>query len=431
MRRNSLFLTLAIGIVILCGGNAFAQNYKITQKVSVSGQEMTNTTYVRGQRKRTETGGMFGMGVANIEQCDLKQYVRVNDKKKLYTVDPFDTGEPATKPAKPTAPVKAAPKTKGGVVTYKSNITDTGERKQMFGMTARHLKTTTSMESSPDACNKTNMQIQTDGWYIDLPEFSCPISFGGSTPQYRGADGGCQDKVVSSSTGGGKLGFPLSETRTMTMEGNSFSQSTETIEFSKAVLEPTLFDIPTGYTLAADQQSLYSMPDYASMANDSGNLSSAAPSSAQMPSGSAGKSPKANFTGPKVGIVIPTNRGDSVSLSELQSILIQELDGPTLMAVAVSSEADARTMGLEYVLTTDIVKLKQSKAGKIGGLFGSVAGVPTAGSFDAQVEYKLVKISDGKVVLQSKAANKSETDAMLAARKILGMEATAVLGAIR
>ena len=88
-------------------------------------------------------------------------------------------------------------------------------------------------------------------------------------------------------------------------------------------------------------------------------------------------------------------------------------------------------MGLDYVLTTDIVKLKQSTAGKIGGLFGKVTGTPTAGTYDAQAEYKLIKISDNKVVLQSKAANKSETEAMAAAQNILGMEATAVLGAIR
>src|SRR5947208_8864623 len=115
-------------------------------------QPITTTTYVKGSRKRTEQGAIMGMGgdVATIEQCDLKQYVQVNDKKKLYHIDPMDDASSAT-PSRGT-PVKSQPVTKGGVVTYVSNITDTGERKTMYGMTARHVKTSMSMEASPDAC---------------------------------------------------------------------------------------------------------------------------------------------------------------------------------------------------------------------------------------------------------------------------------------
>jgi hypothetical protein len=44
---------------------------------------------------------------------------------------------------------------------------DTGERKQMFGYTARHLIMTMESESSPDACSVTKSKMQFDGWYID------------------------------------------------------------------------------------------------------------------------------------------------------------------------------------------------------------------------------------------------------------------------
>src|SRR4051794_5991558 len=100
MARTLFFLTSAMCLLIMGGTLAFGQgqNYKIKQTVNMNGQEMTNTTYVRGPRKRTETSGIMGMGgdIANIEQCDLKQNLRVNDKKKLYTVDPFDTGAGST-----------------------------------------------------------------------------------------------------------------------------------------------------------------------------------------------------------------------------------------------------------------------------------------------------------------------------------------------
>ncbi len=433
MGRSLIFLTAAICFVILSGGAVFAQNYKIKQTMSVNGQEMTNTTYVRGPRKRTESGGIMGMGgdVANIEQCDLKQNVHVNDKKKLYPVDPFDTGD-ATPTTRTAAPKTKTPTTRGGTVTYTSNITDTGERKQMFGVTARHLKTSTSMESSPDACSKTNMTIQSDGWYIDLPEFSCPMNLSSSMPAYGGQGGGCQDRMIMKNTGGGKLGFPLTETRTMNMEGTSFTSSTETVEFTKAPLEATLFDIPTGYTLAGNSQALYGTPDYSAMMN-SGNDNAPAPRGSSMGGTQRGSSsaPQANFSGVKIGVVLPNNRGDSVSTSGLQSFLIERLRSDSVMAIAVASEADAKTMGLDYVLTTDITKLKQSTGGKIGGMFGKVTGAPTSGAFDAQVDYRLTKISDGKVALQSKSASKSETEANAAAQNLLGMEATAVLGAIK
>src|SRR3954464_277578 len=101
MGRSLIFLTVAMCFVILSGGAISAQNYKIKQTSTINGQEMTNTTYVRGPRKRTESGGIMGMGgdVANIEQCDLKQNLKVNDKKRLYTIEPFYTGDaaPATR----------------------------------------------------------------------------------------------------------------------------------------------------------------------------------------------------------------------------------------------------------------------------------------------------------------------------------------------
>lgn len=59
----------------------------------------------------------------------------------MYAIEPFDDGTDTT-PATPTPTTKnkPTPTVKGGTVTYISNITDTGERKQMFGLTARHIK---------------------------------------------------------------------------------------------------------------------------------------------------------------------------------------------------------------------------------------------------------------------------------------------------
>jgi hypothetical protein len=439
MFRNLLLGGIGVlAVFVLSSTVVSSQTYMIKQTVSMQGQKMTNTTYVKGPRKRTASGGMMGMGadVATIEQCDLKQNVKVNDKKKLYTVEPFDTDNeaPSPRPAAGARP-KPQPTKRGGTVTYVNNITDTGERKQMFGVTARHLKTSMSMEASPDACSKADMKMESDGWYIDLPEFSCPVNFRPQTmPNYQAPQGGCQDHIVSRSTGSGKLGFPLQETRTMSMGGDqSFSQTTETIEFSRAPLEQSLFDVPTGYAIASDSQQLYGQPDMAAMmrAAQAGNNDDDSTRSGSNPSfnisGNSGSMP-ASFTGTKIAVLMPTSKGEGVSTSSLQMFLIDKLSGGNVRAMAVNSEADARAAGAAYILTSDISKLKQSKA---GGLFGAVTGINAAAKYDAQVDYKLVKLADGSTVLSSKSASKSETEANAAAQNILGMEAVAVLGAVR
>ena len=427
MYRKLVYLT---SVICLSTFAALAQNqYKIKQTVNMNGQNITNTTYVRGPRKRTESGGVMGMsnGVVNIEQCDLKQTLQVNDQKKLYAVQPFAAGDAAVattrpSPAKPTP----APTKRGGTVTYTNNITDTGERKPMFGITARHLKTSTTVESSPDACNPLNMSIQADGWYIDLPEFSCPTNISGGAQQYQAPQGGCQDRTLTRSTGGGKLGFPLTETRTMNMQGTSFTSITETVEFSKAVLEASLFDIPAGYQVAVNPQDLYSTPDYSSMMNQQDDSAGSSPGSsgARAPSGRA--TPPPPFSGTKIGVLVPNNRGDSVSTAELQSALVRGLSGGNVMAVPVSSEAEARAKNLDYILATDITKLKQSTAGKIGGLFGKVAGTPTSGAFDAQAEYRVTRLSDGKVTLKGNWGSKAQTEVNAAANELMDKEAAMV-----
>src|SRR5436190_8333473 len=141
--NTSIIFALILGLTATA---AFGQNYKIKQTTSMSGQKMESTVYVKGSRKRTESGGMMGMpnDVATIEQCDLKRTVQINDKKKLYYVDPMSVSEPDSAPVS-KAPVAATKAKKGGTVTYTSAITDTGERKQMFGLTARHLKTSMTM----------------------------------------------------------------------------------------------------------------------------------------------------------------------------------------------------------------------------------------------------------------------------------------------
>lgn len=131
-----------------------------------------------------------------------------------------------------------------------------------------------------------------------------------------------------------------------------------------------------------------------------------------------------------IGVLAPTNRSsENVSINNLQSYLAQKLTVGNIEGIAIGNEADARSAGCDYLLTSDLSKLKQSTASKIGGLFGKVTSTDTSAAqkFDAQVDFKLVLLKNGQSVMQNKAAAKIEGDADRAAQGILAQEASAVL----
>jgi len=263
-------LLIATASIIAMQTTAQAQQYTLKQSTSVSGMKMESTIYVKGMRKRTEGGAIMGFGgnIVTIEQCDLQRTIKINDAKKLYFIEPFasnndeviDEDVPKTKTTPVKQPVKETETRKGGTITQWYSIIDTGERKKMYGFTARHVWTSSKMKASPDACYmKDSMQVKTDGWYIDLPQFNCPVNFRTTRPPQPNEPEKpqCTDRYVTHKTGKGKLGFPLTETTTIIMGGaTNISTSLETVELSTAKLDSMLFEIPPGYTLANSEEEL-------------------------------------------------------------------------------------------------------------------------------------------------------------------------------
>ncbi len=452
--KNLIFIST---LLIFAAAGCPAQNYKIKQLMTMSGQKIESTVYVKNSRQRTESGGFMGMGgdVADVQQCDLKRNVKISDTKKLYYIEPFASdSSDATTTDKSSMPNQKSSKTvKGGTVTMTFNITDTGERRQMFGLTARHLKTTMTMQASPDACTDADMKIETDGWYVDLPQFSCPVQMPKNPMSGTGgaSGGGCQDKMIVRQTGSGKLGFPLQETRTMKMGDDedmpAMTQTIETVEFSKATLEDKLFDIPAGYTQAKSSQELYGdrkSMSQAMMQNSSRNDSddSDAPKTTSVKSNSSMNNSSVNSQMSvnkkkagtiRIGVYVPTNKnGDAISTTNMQMYLVGKLTGGNVEAVGVTSEADARAANCDYVLSSDFSRLKVSTASKIGGFLGKVTNTDTSGAktYEAQVDFKLISLADGKNAFQNRASNKSENDVDRAAETVLAQEAQSILGAI-
>jgi hypothetical protein len=430
-----ILISISIFLFLLSTSVVFA-DYKIKQRRTIQGQKIESTVYVKNSRQRTESSGMMGMGaeVATIEQCDLKRNVLVNDNKKLYFIEPFADSSATDTNADSAFRNAPTVTTKGGTVTMTYSIVDTGERKQMFGLTARHLKTSIAMKASPDACSKGDMRMETDGWHVDLPQFSCPIQ-PPKTPMMRGRrGGGCQDRFVTKQTGSGKLGFPLIETTTMSGIGDSettFTQSLETLEFSTSALDERLFEVPKNYALAKSSQDLYNAPDMNAIMKNLGDREKE-PTTTSSDNVSAVAAKRAGTN--RVGVLAITNSsGQPVSTESLRENLIADLTSGSVEAVPVSSTDDAKAKSCDFVLSVDVSQLKQSAANKIGGIFGKAAGIDLSATqkFDVQIAYKLTT-PDGQTKAQNKTAQKTNGEAATAAaRAVLSLTASAILSAIQ
>ena len=127
--------------------SAPAQNdLKITYRTTTSGHSMENTTMLKGARERTEMKLGMGRDIINVTQCDLKRTLQISDSAKKYVITPMDAGDATARPAATSSQVSepSRPSYKGGVITYTITSVDTGERKEMFGFQARHVKRTDS-----------------------------------------------------------------------------------------------------------------------------------------------------------------------------------------------------------------------------------------------------------------------------------------------
>jgi hypothetical protein len=420
VRTNIFFFAVNLVAVLSITGNANAQQYKLRQSTSMMGMKSESTIYVKAMRKRTEGGGYMGMAnLTTIEQCDLQRTIRINDKKKLYYIAPFSkeaeeiAGEdvkPAAQKAKPVVASSVQPKDKtGGVITMWYNVTDTGERKKMYGFTARHLWTTQKIKPSADACTmKDSMIIKTDGWYIDLPQFNCPVQF---VPSNVSRPAGknqlqCLDRYVSRRSGKGKLGFPLTETKTMIMGNGSgttseFETSIETMEFSTAKLDSMLFEIPLGYKQVSSEEELQDKMDVTEMMQQSGSRKK------EQSYETTGLSENKQAGMVRIGVYEPKGN-EQLEVSALQQHLVNTLSDGNVEAVAIASKEDAKKYHCDLVLTTDFIRVKQGS--KVGGLLKAIKNTDpfAVSSYNIEAELTLANLSDGSTRLQQKVNGKYE-----------------------
>ena len=396
-------------------------DFKITIRTTVAGQSSESTTMIKGVRERAETSmgaPGFSTKTVNITQCDMRRTIQINDSARKYLITPMDADSSSSTDDTSTvgAPPTSSPSRRGGVVTMTVNTVDTGERRDMFGFTARHLKRMTMMQSSPDACNPGQIKVETDGWYINLEYgLSCPANrppTGG-----RASASGCRDRYVSKITGPSTLGYPLLETTTMYGADGAamYTTTKEVIELSRQTLDAALFDVPAGYAQAQSQQEMYAAPSMAEMMDMAKRQQEQQGNASQTPT-TTNRNTNERI---RVGVVEFNNKTKTpVSTDSLRDQLIASLASKGVDAIALNasspSEAvtEAQAKQCTYILYTDIATLKTPSTGKkIGGLFGRATGVGSAdaGKAEVRLDFRLVATGGPSPKAQSSATSKQET----------------------
>lgn len=394
---RTIFRFILTGIFLLTLTMSALADLKIRQRVTMSGQTFETTKMIKGARQRTENksaanGGTadFMAQVATIMQCDLRRTVRINDSKKLYFIEPFaDENNTRTETSATKQPVQKT--RRGGTVTMTFSVRDTGERKTLFGLTARHLIIVQETEASPDSCSgASRSKMEIDGWYVDFSaEFTCSVDVS-DAPVQRSAKPDCQDRIITKQSGSGKTGFLLSGTTKFYDETGEeqMTQTIETLELSRTPLAAELFDIPQGYKLASSSQDLYSMPGMTDLMNQQNDEEDE-------------EQETAKNTGAKtIGININLGGNTKINQLEISAYLRNKLRENNFDPRSGASDAD-------YVLNVELKKVKESAAGKVGGIFGKVTGVETkTGNTEVELIMTLTKNGSANPFAQSRIAQK-------------------------
>ncbi|HEX3101083.1 MAG TPA: hypothetical protein VHQ01_04800, partial [Pyrinomonadaceae bacterium] len=437
MKRIILFVMSAI---LSISATAFA-DVKIKTKQTISGQSSENTTYIKDKRQRTE---MMGGVLVTITQCDLSRDLQINPSTKTYVVNEYVSGGDTSAPA--ANPGTAGPATKGGTMYITTTTKDTGERKQMFGFTARHIVQTIEMETSPDSCNPTKNKMEMDMWVIDA-EFGLACT---QDRQYRPSpnskSAGCQDKIVPKTIGSAKSGYPLWQKMT-SFDANgkeSFSSVQEVVEMSKATLDAALFDVPADYRKVENATQMYASASSSSSSGTSyngpssstlpgvGSTYSTGTSSATTSSIKSAASATPGTDAPavaakkegtiRVGITVKTTSvGEAISPADLTAAIRNTLGDylkgtkielvPLEAKLAAAVAGEAKDKGCDYILVATAAHKKgggggfgfgkmlaqtvaQTGIGHTGSVAGNIAGqiattaIVSAGSFSGNVKSK-------------------------------------------
>ncbi len=387
---NNLLRFGRVALMLLCTAACAAEaraDVKIKSRQTMQGRSYDNAVYIKGKRQRTEQMG--GQSVT-IQQCDLRRDIQIMPAMKAYTVNPYDTGAAAVSAPASGARRTTTERTQGGLITSTVTAKDTGERKQMFGYTARHIITTMEMKSSPDSCNPVDSKMETDGWYIDAAfQLDCDLDRAARYYNPQHAGGGCRDRFEMKQVGAARRGYPVWEK--MTMFGKDGAETmtivNEVVELSQATLDASLFEPPADFHEVKDFSAasmMAAMGAAGSHDNDDDNAAQPSSSGQAQPSAAevGAKRPgvvRLGLAGVQTGAV-GDNLNDAQLATAVRGALAARLTNATVEVVMLEqfgdAEAEARQKGCDFIVYAN-VSHKKGGGGGFGGMLGKVGAAAT------------------------------------------------------
>jgi len=455
---------ISLALLVVCGAGFGAArdaraDVKIKTKSTSAGQSSEQVTYIKGKRQRTEQNAASVL----ITQCDLRRTLQLGVPTKTYLMTPFDQkldANATTAGQSPATNTQQAVR-RGGVITSTITATDTGERKKMFGYTARRIKTSMITESSPDACQVSRSRVESDGWYIDAAfVLDCDNAYSSSYARTT-EEGGCRDEYRTKQVGLAKLGYPALVTTTIFGENGqaSFTFTQEVLEISNAVLDNSLFEAPADYRQVSDYREIYGMPaaNYSKDSDTDAASGGGASNSSAARTNSHASTKRAGVVRVGVPMTMTGLTGDNVNADALaeavRGALMNNLNNATVEVVTLQAqqpqeaESEAKAKECDYILYSTVA---HKKGGGGGGGFGGflkksaaiasgavASGAEGSGSGGAAsslkakdeltLEYKLQRGSERLLANTIKAKAKSDGEDLIS--QLAGQAAAAVRAA--
>jgi hypothetical protein len=325
-----------------------------------TGGETTNyVAYLTKTRQRFEYGGSMKL----IRRLDRHAVIEIDDETRSWVAIPLEP--------------QASGGTKGGVVTVATTVVDTGETRTLFGLTARHLKTTVVTSAGPGACHPGQETVETDGWYVDI-EYPDPAA---ADP----ASAGCRDEIRYQNNGAARPGYPVAFTSRTMRDKTETTLSGEVTEFSTAAIPESTFEPPSGYT---ERKSVEA-------------IAAARPK----PAGVV-----------RVGVIAVTDStGQQLAVRPLNARLASMLAGQGVQGVPLASAAEAGEAHCDFILNTEVAGVTKSAVGqvagkvlKLGGMLSRGGGkAPAQDGTEATLRFTVTRLGQDGPVLSSSATGKN------------------------
>ncbi|HLL13833.1 MAG TPA: hypothetical protein VK388_02025 [Pyrinomonadaceae bacterium] len=269
---NKTLKTTVLAVSLLCIAATTAQaDLKLKFKITENAREGESTFYFKGRRQRSDFSFKRPDGTpaaaAYIYQCDLKRQIALDIAKRVFyehQILPIQEYFARAEAERTHKPQPRRAETYDGRWLETFTVVDTGERREMFGYTARRIKTTLTLEATPpSACPQTPLRKESDGWYVDLLYGTfCSYDISGfdegeltAVEQTRCTDYHLhgEDKrrygYERRQVGAARFGFALALTvKSYSDEGSPTIRTREAVEITDEELDASLFEIPAGYT---------------------------------------------------------------------------------------------------------------------------------------------------------------------------------------